>query len=106
MGGNCWTTPDRGGFTRIFEDTDGDGICDTPYLIGDSNSDELALIYSPTVDSLRQKKVITPETVGNVSKSKGASLEEKDVVTSPLGFVYPAGILWIAIQTLGRKGEK
>jgi len=106
LGGNCWATPDGGGFSRICEDTDGDGICDSPYLISDSDSDELALIYSPVVDSIYQKKVITPKTVENVSKSREASLEEEDVEKSPLGFAYTAGILLIVFLTSGRIRKK
>jgi parallel beta-helix repeat protein len=56
-GGNYWTKPDGTGFSQICNDTDGDGICDTPYTLAANNTDFLPLslnfttinivIYSP-----------------------------------------------------------
>ena len=56
-GGNFWAKPDGTGFSETCNDTDGDGICDTPYTLAANNTDFLPLslnfttinvvIYSP-----------------------------------------------------------
>lgn len=106
MGGNCWASPEGDGFSQTGEDADGDGICDSPYQIGDSESDELALVYSPIADSLIQKKVIIPEIAENESKAKGSSVEKEATEKSPLGSAYPVGVILIAFLISGRKGNK
>jgi len=43
LGGNYWGSPDGYGFSDTCSDSDGDGICDQPYVIDDYNIDYLPL---------------------------------------------------------------
>ena len=43
LGGNYWSTPDGKGFSQTCIDADGDGICDSPYIINENNIDYLPL---------------------------------------------------------------
>ncbi|WP_255335811.1 NosD domain-containing protein [Methanosarcina sp. KYL-1] len=108
LGGNCWASPERNGFSQACEDVDGDGICDFPYMVEDTDSDadELALVYSPNIDSLIQEKVIIPEVAENESEAKGASEEKEEAEKAPLGPAYPLGVLLIAFFFSDRKRNR
>lgn len=106
LGGNCWASPEGNGFSQTCEDTDGDGVCDSLYLIDDSDSDKLALVYTPTVDSLVPKKVIISEIAENESKDKGANVENETTEKLPLTFTCPVVVFLIAFLISGRKGNK
>jgi parallel beta-helix repeat protein len=41
MGGNYWTNPDGNGYSDICRDTEGDGFCDSPYVLATDNIDYL-----------------------------------------------------------------
>lgn len=43
LGGNFWGTPEGDGFSQIQADSDGDGICDAAYTIGNESIDYLPL---------------------------------------------------------------
>jgi len=43
IGGNFWAKPDGTGFSQTHNDTDGDGICEEYYDLGDGNIDYLPL---------------------------------------------------------------
>ena len=43
IGGNFWAQPNGAGFSEITPDSDGDGICDMPYMIGYGITDSLPL---------------------------------------------------------------
>lgn len=46
LGGNYWAKPDGTGFSQTCSsDADGDGICDSPYVLDASNIDYLPLTY-------------------------------------------------------------
>ncbi|MDI9610397.1 MAG: NosD domain-containing protein [Archaeoglobales archaeon] len=45
LGGNAWLKPNGTGFSQICSDSNADGICDSPYVIGDRNRDYLPLKY-------------------------------------------------------------
>lgn len=42
-GGNFWGAPDGRGFSEITPDANGDGFCDTPFIINEANVDKLPL---------------------------------------------------------------
>ncbi len=42
-GGNCWSEPAGGGFSDLTPDSNGDGFCDSPFMIHEGNTDELPL---------------------------------------------------------------
>ncbi len=42
-GGNYWGEPDGGGFSDVTPDADGDGFCDSPFVIHEGNVDERPL---------------------------------------------------------------
>lgn len=44
-GGNSWGQPNGQGFSQVTPDSDGDGICDSPYSIATNNIDKLPLKY-------------------------------------------------------------
>ena len=48
LGGNAWLKPDGTGFSQTCNDTDGDGICDKPYIIDKNNIDYLPLAVNVT----------------------------------------------------------
>ncbi|MHC1635326.1 MAG: right-handed parallel beta-helix repeat-containing protein, partial [Candidatus Methanospirareceae archaeon] len=52
LGGNFWATPHGTGFSRSCADTDRDGICDSPYVIAENNTDYLPLA------EITKKKII------------------------------------------------
>ncbi|AKB74500.1 Cell surface protein [Methanosarcina lacustris Z-7289] len=106
LGGNCWASPEENGFSQICQDAEGDGICDSSYQIGDFDSDELALVYSPIADSLIQNKLTISEIAENESKAKGVSIEKEAAEKSPLGSVYPVGVFLIAFLISGGKRNK
>ncbi|VVB84769.1 Periplasmic copper-binding protein (NosD) [uncultured archaeon] len=43
LGGNFWANPMGTGFSQTCKDADGDGICDSPYVLDNSNIDRLPL---------------------------------------------------------------
>ncbi|GEM_PF-1585395 len=43
LGGNYWGKPDGTGFSETCHDSDGDGICDSAYLLAEDNEDYLPL---------------------------------------------------------------
>ena len=43
LGGNYWATPSGTGFSETCMDTDGDGVCDAPYILTTNNIDHLPL---------------------------------------------------------------
>jgi parallel beta-helix repeat protein len=47
LGGNYWGSPDGNGFSDTCYDSDGDKICDQPYVIDDNNIDYLPLTKAP-----------------------------------------------------------
>ena len=50
-GGNFWAQPDGLGFSQTCTDTDGDGLCNSPYTIDSRNTDFLPLKEGGTVNS-------------------------------------------------------
>ena len=42
-GGNYWGEPGNAGFSDVTPDTNGDGFCDSPFVIHEGNTDELPL---------------------------------------------------------------
>ncbi|MFY1112562.1 MAG: NosD domain-containing protein [Methanosarcinaceae archaeon] len=44
LGGNLWATPTENGFSQTNDDTEGDGICDMAYDLGEGNIDYLPLL--------------------------------------------------------------
>ncbi len=49
LGGNVWIRSKGSGFSQTCEDNDGDGICDSPYVLGNNNIDMLPLAYTPFI---------------------------------------------------------
>ena len=47
IGGNFWAHPDGTGFSQTCTDADGDGICDSAYVIDSNNTDYLPLALPP-----------------------------------------------------------
>ena len=56
LGGNFWATPEGTGFSQTCNDADGDGICDSPYIIDGNNIDYLPL-------SLKTSEALTVRTL-------------------------------------------
>ena len=52
LGGNVWTNPSGTGFSQTCTDNDSDGICDSPYVLGTGNLDQLPLVYRPLTTRL------------------------------------------------------
>jgi trimeric autotransporter adhesin len=50
-GGNYWAQPDGLGFSQTCPDTDGDGLCNTPYPLDSTNIDFLPLKEEGTINS-------------------------------------------------------
>ena len=46
IGGNLWSDPNDTGFSQTCADSDGDGICDSSYMLEPGNIDYLPLAYS------------------------------------------------------------
>ena len=47
LGGNFWASPNGTGFSQDCPDSNGDGICDSPYILDGNNTDYLPLAYKP-----------------------------------------------------------
>lgn len=45
IGGNFWANPNGTGFSQTCTDSNGDGICDSPYTLSSNNIDYLPLAY-------------------------------------------------------------
>jgi parallel beta-helix repeat protein len=48
LGGNYWAYPNGTGFSQTCADSNGDGICDSPYTLDSNNIDYLPLAYKFT----------------------------------------------------------
>jgi len=53
LGGNYWATPNGTGFSQTCTDSDGDGVCGSPYVLDGNNTDYLPL----TVITTPEKKI-------------------------------------------------
>lgn len=49
LGGNFWANPFSNGFSQICTNSDGDGICDSPYVLYENNIDYLPLTSIDTI---------------------------------------------------------
>ncbi len=49
LGGNVWANPSGTGFSQTCADANGDGICDSPYMLDSNNTDYLPLAYSSII---------------------------------------------------------
>ena len=69
IGGNCWANPSGTGFSEITPDEDGDGFCDSPYEIPDSEneSDSLPLYFPSNVSASED------EEENGISRNSGGS---------------------------------
>ena len=91
LGGNYWTNPTGTGWSDICNNTNGDGICDEVYDLGDGNIDYLPLTTNGTVCilginlsvgwnavSLIRNKSYTAESLLDEIDSQGGSCSEID----------------------------
>ncbi len=63
VGGNVWATPDGTGFSQTCTDADGDGICDSPFVVNGSQVDALPLaIDQPANDDPTASFTVSPST--------------------------------------------
>ncbi|SES84852.1 parallel beta-helix repeat (two copies) [Methanococcoides vulcani] len=69
LGGNYWAHPNGTGFSQIGEDLDGDGICDSPYIIDGNNTDYLPLYLPTPVDKMEALKEYVNGLDGEVADS-------------------------------------
>lgn len=53
LGGNYWANPTGTGFSQITPDTNGDGICDSPYILASGNADYLPLADAPSIPATK-----------------------------------------------------
>jgi parallel beta-helix repeat protein len=70
IGGNYWTNPEGTGYSDICRDTEGDGFCDSPYVLATNNVDYLAYSKwygSPTWGAPRWSDNSTFITYGDLS---------------------------------------
>ena len=49
LGGNFWANPSGTGFSQTCTNTDGDGICDSPYVLDANNTDYMPLTSLNTI---------------------------------------------------------
>lgn len=67
LGGNFWVNPTGTGFSQTCPDDDNDGICDSPYDLGDLNNiDYLPLAFMPTAT----KMTLTVDDSGRADYSR------------------------------------
>jgi parallel beta-helix repeat protein len=52
LGGNYWASPNGQGYSQIHSDSNGDGIIETPYDLGNGNSDYLPLTKNIVLNPL------------------------------------------------------
>lgn len=61
LGGNYWAKPDGSGFSQNGNDSDGNGICNSPYVLGEGNIDYLPL-------NITHYNLAPVATIENISK--------------------------------------
>lgn len=89
LGGNFWGKPDGTGFSQTCINTDGDGICDSPYVLYANNTDYLPLTSLNTMlPSIRfingtVKDHSTGDSLSGVTVSANSTLSTK---TNATGF--------------------
>ncbi|MCZ7392307.1 MAG: NosD domain-containing protein [Candidatus Methanoperedens sp.] len=49
LGGNVWANPGGTGFSQTCADNNGDGICDSPYVLDANNTDYFPLAYKAAI---------------------------------------------------------
>jgi parallel beta-helix repeat protein len=91
LGGNFWAGPQGTGFSQVAEDSDRDGICDSPYTISNGNVDQYPLkapeVVLTAVPSVRTEDVssITCNSAssgGEIISDGGASVTARGVCWS------------------------
>ena len=65
LGGNYWANPNGTGFSQTCTDVNGDGICDSPYVLDANNSDYLPLLQKPSIYFINP----TPANGANVNEN-------------------------------------
>jgi parallel beta-helix repeat protein len=79
LGGNAWLKPDGTGFSQTCNDTDGDGICDEPYIINENNIDYLPL-------KVKELPTNNPPVISLISPPNGATIYDTSVTLKWNGY--------------------
>ncbi len=90
IGGNYWAKPDGTGFSQTCNDSDNNGICDDPYVLGDNNIDYLPLtmIEPPPVNtdlSLEIVRSLTRNQSGILSIENNGNIPLNNIMLSSTG---------------------
>ena len=59
LGGNFWGYPNGTGFSQTCINTNGDGICDSPYVLDANNTDYLTLAYNSEMPTATPTPTLT-----------------------------------------------
>jgi len=107
LGGNAWAYPNRTGFSEICADVNGDGICDSSYVLDNNNTDYLPLTYNPgiSVQSSTGRGPVYFETdagtIENLIAVKVSDIPE----SPPMGVNLPYGLFRFNITGLTPGGS-
>jgi PGF-pre-PGF domain-containing protein len=102
LGGNFWANPMGTGFSQTCKDANGDGICDSPYVLDNSNIDRLPLaLWSSTPGTTStpvstSTPTSTPDPTSTVTPTSTATSTSTAIPTStatssPASTSTPAG---------------